>query len=185
MDKNFLLRPLAITDVETTGLDPELHEIVELGVVVVDQKTFRILSIFNTKVTPGHIETASPKALRINGYREEDWEDAWSLDTAMGRYAEETKGAVFCAHNVTFDWSFISRAFAKTRVECKMDYHRIDLLTLAWWVLRERGLKKFSLRDIAGFLGISPEPMPHRAIHGAMLAYLVLKKLKEVHMGIL
>ena len=38
MAKEIFKRPIAITDVETTGLDAVKHEIVEIGLVLIDQK---------------------------------------------------------------------------------------------------------------------------------------------------
>ena len=40
-------RPIAITDVETTGLDPQKHEIVEIGLVLIDQETGEVIDTFD------------------------------------------------------------------------------------------------------------------------------------------
>ena len=125
-------RPIAITDVETTGLDFAIQEIVEIGLVVIDQQTLEILNTLDVKVKPEHIETADDFALKVNGYNKTDWKDAITLKEAMSIYGEKTKGAIFCAHNVTFDWSFIFEVFKKTGVKNQMDHHRIDLFTMIW-----------------------------------------------------
>ncbi len=174
---DFLERPIAITDVETTGLDAAVHEIVEVGLVIINQQTLEIVDTFAAKVRPLHIERASAAALAINGYAEADWKDAVELCDALAIYGEKTRDAMFAAHNVTFDWSFVHEAFRKTGVENRMDYHRIDLFTLAWSKLQTSGLKKFNLNEIAKYLGIPEEPMPHRALNGAMIAYQVLRRI--------
>ena len=69
-------RNIAIVDLETTGLDEQLHEIIEVGMVVVNQKTLEIIDTLDMKVRPTHPETASAKALEVNGYNEEDWIDS-------------------------------------------------------------------------------------------------------------
>jgi DNA polymerase-3 subunit epsilon len=173
----FTDRPIAITDVETSGLDASLHEILEIGLVVVNQKTLKIIDSYSVKVRPTHIASGAKKALAVCDYNERDWRNAVDLDVAMRVYADKTRNAVFCAHNVYFDWSFIARAFQTTGIEDYMDYHRIDLFTTAWTRLRGEPAEKFNLAVLCKRLGVPPEPLPHRAINGARTAHRVLKKL--------
>lgn len=56
-------RPLAFTDVETTGLDPHIHEIIEIGLVLVEHKDLTVVEELNLKIKPEHIETATAEAL--------------------------------------------------------------------------------------------------------------------------
>ncbi|TSA56819.1 3'-5' exonuclease [bacterium] len=170
-------RSIAITDVETTGLDFAIQEIVEIGLVVINQQTLEILDTLDIKVKPEHIKTADEFALKLNGYNKTDWENAVTLKEAMSLYGDKTKGAIFCAHNVTFDWSFIFEAFRKTGIKNQMDHHRIDLFTMIWMKLRNLDFEKFNLNVVAKHLGIPEEPMPHRAINGTMTAYEIYKKL--------
>lgn len=170
-------RAIAITDIETTGLDPMVHEIIEIGLFVVNQDTLEVMDKIDLKVRPEHIETAQAAALKVNGYRAEDWNGAISLKEAMILFGEKTCGAIFCAHNVTFDWFFVHEAFRKTGVKNELDYHRIDLFTLAWAKLQKKGLEHFTMNAVAKYLGIPEEPSPHRAINGAALAGEIYKKL--------
>jgi len=179
----FSNRPLAITDVETTGLDANIHEIVELGLLVVEQKTLKTLDHYEVKIRPVNMKNAARQALVVCGYNEREWRKAVDLETAMHIYSEKTKDAIFVAHNVYFDWSFITRAFQKTGIEDYMDYHRIDLFTSAW-AKAQLGLlpklSRFNLSDICKYFDIKPEPHPHRAINGARSAHAVLKKLLKL-----
>ena len=168
---------IAITDLETTGLDFAIHEIIDIGLLVVDSVTLQVTNKLDIRVKPTHLDTATEEAMRINGYNETDWKDAVSLEEAMKLYAEKTPTAIFLAHNVTFDWSFINEAFRSTKVKNLMDYHRLDLYTISWFLLKSTKIKGFNLNKIANFLGIPEEPMPHRAINGATTAYEVFKKL--------
>lgn len=173
-------RSYAFTDIETTGLDFRIHEIVEIGLVVVKPDTLDITKTFEAKVKPEHIGTASQQALKINGYNEQDWANAVILKEAMEQYAENSKDAVFCAHNVTFDWGFVDEAFKKTGVKDLMDYHRKDLFTIAHEKLMNSGLEKFNLSELCSFLDIIPEPSIHRGINGAMKALEVYRKLRSL-----
>ena len=55
------MEKLVFVDVETTGLDETRHEIIEIAVI-------RGSQTYHRKVQPQHIETASPRALEINGF---------------------------------------------------------------------------------------------------------------------
>lgn len=175
--QDFLKRPLAITDVETTGLDAQLHEIIEIGLIVVSQPNLKVLDEFEVKVKPVSIKTAVKKALEVNGYNEKEWRRAWDLREAIEIYSDKTRNAVFLAQNVYHDWSFINEAFKRTGVEDYMDYHRLDLFTIGWSKAEKFGLTKFSLASMCRQLGIAPESAPHRAMNGVRKNLEVLRKL--------
>ena len=173
---DYFSAPLAITDIETTGLDVRRHEIIEIGLVVVHQKTFEITDTLDVKVIPTHIETASPDSSIVAGYRPDHWTGAIALENAMAQYAAKTRGMIFTAHNVSFDWQFIEEAFRLTKFVHKLDYHQVDIPSVAWTLLK--GLRpKMRLSALCDYFGIEREPSPHRGINGAMKAYEVLKKL--------
>lgn len=170
-------RVFALTDVETSGLDHTIHEVVEIGLVLFDPDTLRVIEVFDCKVKPAKPDVFDPRARDVNGYNEDDWLQAISLQKAIAVYGEMTKDAVFCAFNVTFDWGFINEAFKKTGVECHMHYHRFDIMSMAWILLEPEGLNKFSMRQVARHLNIPEEPKPHRAINGAMTEFEIFKAL--------
>lgn len=174
---NFLDRPLVITDLETTGLIPGFHEIIEVGVVVVDQRTLEVITLFESRVMPEYPERATPEAVSVNGFDVKLWKDAPNLQSVMKLYSALTKDGVFSSHNITFDWPFIEQAFKKTGVSDLMDYHRVDLFTIAWERLRNSGIGRFNLKYLCEHLGVDPEPEVHSALNGAFAAYQVLKKL--------
>jgi DNA polymerase III alpha subunit (gram-positive type) len=180
VEKEFLSRPIAITDLETTGVDPRIHEIVEIGLLVVDQRSLGIVDTLDVKVRPQHVERASETALLLNGYNEDDWKNAWNLREALFLYGEKTHDAIFCSHNVTFDWSFINEAFRITGIENRLNYHRLDLFTMAWALLRKSDLEEFNLNKVAAYLGVNEEPIPHRAINGATTAYEIFRRLVSI-----
>jgi DNA polymerase-3 subunit epsilon len=177
----FHQRPFAITNISTTGLDAQRHEIIEIGLLVVDQKNLDIIDEFETKIYPNKIQSSNKKALRISGYDPDIWANSTDLTSAMQKYAKKTKGAIFFAHNLYFDWSFISEAFQQTEVEDEMDYHRADLFSMALAHSHKLpGLKKYNLASLCEYFGIEPEPEPHRAINGVYCEYEILKKLREL-----
>jgi len=176
----FLKRPIAITDIETSGFDARVHEILEIGLVVVDQKNLKILDEYSVKIKPLHIKTAAEKALKVCGYNKIDWLKAIDLKDAMKIYSKKTKNAIFLAHNSFFDWSFITEGFKQTGVEDYTDYHRLDLFSVSWALSRNKKLKnltKFNLSELCKYFNIEPEPAPHRALNGAKKELEVLRKV--------
>ena len=170
---------IALIDVETTGLNPDHHEIIEIGCVVFDSETFEIAHTFESKVKPLYPLRADPKAVQVNGYNINEWKDAPSLYEAMSRLAPLTRDATFCAHNVCFDNSFITRAYDKTSFPMTFSYRKLDIFTLAWSKIPHDKLASWSLKNICIYLNIEPEPDVHSALNGAMKAYEVYKKLMK------
>ena len=173
-------RHIVITDIETTGPNTTEHEIIEIGAVLIEQKTLKIIDTFESKVKPQHPQTATHKAIKTNGFNLSAWESAPTLKLVIRRYSKFTRNALFCAHNVSFDWKFIELAFDQTESNNLMDYHQVDLSTLSFELLRHKKLRNFSMNEVARYLGITPEPLPHRGINGARTEYQIYKKLRAV-----
>jgi DNA polymerase III alpha subunit (gram-positive type) len=177
-----LEQPLAFIDIETTGTDRDAHEILELGVVIARMKdgVLTVTGELDLKVQPKHIETAEATALRINGYNEADWLFAVSLEEAMRVFVEKTKGAIFLAHNITFDFPFIEKALKDTNQVHDMHFHKIDTLSLAFGVLHQTGdVGKLSLRMLCEQFGIENKKA-HSAFADAYATYEVFKKLMKL-----
>ncbi len=177
-----LNQALAFIDIETTGLDRDNHEIIELGAIIARMKDgeFIVIDELNLKIQPKNIDKAEPQALRINGYNEADWLFAVSLEDAMKELAKKTDGAIFVAHNVTFDYGFIESAFKKTNTENKMHYHRLDTISLAFGILHSNDdISKLSLRALCEKYGIENK-RAHSAFADAYATYEVFKKLMNL-----
>jgi DNA polymerase III subunit epsilon len=171
-----------MTDLETTGDIPGLHEILEIGLVLFDPETLEILDTMDVKTKPKHIETAVPGVLDYNGYSEEGWKDAVSIEEAMKVYGEKCREATFCSYNVSFDWPLVLYGFWKAGIDNPMstraNHDRLDLLTMSW----AAGLKNepsLSLKTACELFGVPPEPEPHSALNGAMTAYELFKKISR------
>ena len=177
----FLQKYLAITDLETTGLDFDAQEIIEIGALLVEQKNMEALATFEVKVAPTHLETANPESLVVAGFRPEDWQGAIPLKEALEQYVTFLNGkeAVFTAWNPTFDWAFMQLAFKKTGVKNPFDYHHYDIWTASAELLKNKtDVAKLKLSYLNKYFGTPPDPLPHRALNGANAAYELLKKLR-------
>jgi len=171
------MRPLAFVDLETSGLDPTRHEILEIGVVRADGRTLETLGMFDVRVQPERIDDADPEALRINAWTAEAWTDAVPLDVALVRTKPLLEGALLAGHNISFDRSFLDAAWRSTGVPApKVDHHAIDTATLAWPLLVAGLIESLSLDPVCRHLGIGCAE-PHRALADARRSLEVARRL--------
>ena len=106
---------VAVLDTETTGLDPENHEIIQFGMIVYEGFGGVELEELNFKIRPRNIESASAEALAVNGYTEEGWVDAIELEDAVREIQLTLEHVdVLIGHNLVFDINFVERAFEMT-----------------------------------------------------------------------
>lgn len=174
------MRPLVFVDCETTGLDPARHELIEVAALRVHPRTLAVETELSLKVRPERIEDADPEALRINGFNEEAWADAVSLDEAMTQLAPVLEGAALAGHNVAFDRGFLEAAW--TRVghhPSDLDHHLLDTATLAWPLLSFGAIESVSLTPVCKHLGID-RGEEHWALDDARASLEVAKRLLPV-----
>ena len=177
-----LQQSLAFVDIETTGLDRDTAEIIELGVVIAKLKDNELVVIdeIDIKIAPTHIETADAVALRVNGYDPADWMFAVSIEEAMKLFAEKTAGCVFVAHNIVFDYGFIETNLKRNGIESKLHYHKLDTIALAFAVLQNNDdMGKLSLRALCEKYEIDNKKA-HSAFADAYATYEVFKKLMNL-----
>lgn len=143
-------------DTETTGLNPDEHEIIEIAIIT-EYDDGSVVN-WSSKVRPAHIETAHPKALEINGYNEDDWADAPSQRVVAKLVSQHLKGAIVVGHNVRFDIEFIDALFSQQGVKHRWKHRdQIDTITLVREHLFPTGLKSASLDNTRRWLGWSLE----------------------------
>ena len=92
----------AVADVETTGLFPKNDRVVEIAVVRLDSKGV-ILDEYTTLVNP-HRDIGPT---HIHGLAARDVRSAPSFEDIAGDLLSILSGAVFVAHNVSFDMRFV------------------------------------------------------------------------------
>jgi DNA polymerase III epsilon subunit-like protein len=153
---------LAFIDTETTGTDANLHEIIELAVIIVKQTPregrgpkLEIIEECEWKIKMERPEKAEEQALRVNGYNEVDWMFAIDRKKAMQEFAKKTESCSFVSHNLVFDYAFIQKAFEETGVENRMHYAKLDTISMAFARLYDAPqADKFSLRALCELLKV-------------------------------
>src|SRR3990167_4775619 len=137
---------LAFIDLEMTGLNPEKHEIIEVGAVITTPR-LRVLEEFDFKVKPLYIENADRVSLKVSNYNEDDWAGAQPLPEVLKILNEKAKGCIMVGHNVAFDSLFLETAFARAGIINAMHYHKLDTVSIAWAKLHgKKNVEHFSLR---------------------------------------
>lgn len=163
---------IAWFDIETTGLDPELHEIIDIGIVRTSLDGLHVEDVLDLKVRPNRLEVADPSALKVNGFTEAAWRDSVDLEEAVVRALPLLDGAMIGGHNVGFDIRFFGRAARDLGVRPGWSHRRIDTQSLAWPLLATGVIENTSLDEVCRALGIE-RPSPHQAINDARAARAV------------
>lgn len=173
-------RPLLFLDLETTGLNPGMQEITEIGAVLVSQPDWQVIKSYEAKVLPTHLETATPEALQIGHFDLKVWEkEGRPLAQALAELSEIGQGAVLCGFNVTFDWAFLQIAFNTVGLPDPFYYHRYDLMSAAFSMLYDRKeFSKFSLSECCRYFGVTNR-YAHSALSDAVATYEVFVGLMK------
>lgn len=157
----------AFLDCEFGGLNPELHDITEVAVVLTDYRLAE-LRCAEWKIRP-RPERVSPEAAKISGYTEEGWREARPVREVLTELAALMPGdrtVVPAGQNVRMDVIFLERAYGKCEIPYPFDYHVIDLATLfyTWSLLAGERVPALSLRQAAVNAGLLEGNVPHRAM---------------------
>jgi len=157
----------AFLDCEFGGLDPELHDITEVAVVVTDYRLAELAS--NEWKIRSRPERITAEAAAISGYTAEAWKNALPIRQVLAELVDllpAGKTVVPAGQNVRMDVQFLERAFRNCAVPYPFDYHVIDLATLfyAWSLVAGETVAALSLRQAAVTAGLIEGSVPHRAM---------------------
>jgi DNA polymerase III subunit epsilon len=107
---SLLEQPLVFVDIETNGLNHIRGRVIEVAAIRVENG--RVTRIFNQLIDPG---TELPQFITgLTGIRPEDLRGAQSFHQIAGELHDILSGAIFVAHNVRFDYSFLKQEFKRT-----------------------------------------------------------------------
>jgi DNA polymerase-3 subunit epsilon len=148
-------KPLIFLDVETSGLIPHEHEVLEICLMDKDGNI-----LLHSKIKPQNIQNAQARALEINGYNEKEWELAPSFRDLAPKIHELLKWAIAAGHNPGFDLNFIKSELQRADPKGELGYlkgvgyHMVDTVSLAYEHLSDCGLTGLSLITVCKFLGV-------------------------------
>ncbi len=160
-----------VFDLETTGLNAEQNQIIEIGAVKVE----------NGKITERFSEFVNPKIpipqkiTQLTGINDSMVENAEGIEVLLPKFLEFAGDCVFVAHNAAFDMSFI-RSNCK-RLGISRSFASLDTLELSRALFPE--LSKHKLDAVAKHLGVSLENH-HRACDDAGATAEIMVKCLEL-----
>jgi len=159
-----------VVDVETTGGSGEQHRVTELAAVKV--RDGRIVDRFQTLLNPQR--PIPPNITRLTGISDAMVTDAPLFADVAGEFEAFMEGSIFVAHNVSFDYGFVSREF--TRIGRGFRYPK--LCTCSSMRKFYPGLPSYSLGELCRQFGI-PLRQHHRAMCDAEAAAELLFMVNE------
>ncbi len=163
--------PLAVVDVETTGLDPQAGDrVCEIAVLRVDPGEAPRLWV--SLVNPERPIGAGAQA--VNGIADDDVADAPLFGTLIAEINAGLDGAVLVAHNVPFDVGFLRAEYRRAGRRFPT-VPTLDTLELARRCFRFR---RNGLGAVARQLGVSVRGL-HRAEGDVWATYHVLQCMIE------
>lgn len=161
--------PLAVVDVETTGLNPQAGDrVCEIAGLRVDPGEAPRLWV--SLVNPGRPIGAGAQA--VNGIADDAVADAPPFHALIAEVNTALDGAVLVAHNVPFDVGFLRAEYRRAGRRFPT-MQALDTLELARRCFRFR---RNGLGDVARQLGVSA-PGLHRAAGDVWATYRVLQRM--------
>ncbi len=177
---------MIVLDIETTGLDPIKHSIIEVGAIEFDNP----LNIFNERcqIWPG--AEIDPGALEVNGFKLDEITnpDILTQKELLVRFNEwisSIEDRTFAGQNVDFDINFLNESCKRSHISSVCGKRKVDQHSIVYAHLLRRNLRpplKDGVSDLNGdlimnYVGIPAEPRPHRALNGAKYEMEALSRL--------
>lgn len=167
-------RRIVYVDVETTGLDPTVHQAYELAWAVGDGD----VTVWQL---PHTLEHADPYALEVGGYFRRGFHPQGRAGASwrMGELARALHGVTLCGANPAFDAAFLRGA-----IGCAPWHHRLlDVEVMAMVVFGLDAIPSLAqVRDTLAEVGIEvPEP-DHTAagdVEATRAAHKALERLRR------
>ncbi len=156
-------------DVETTGLDPKLNDIVSIAMLIeIDGQVKEELYL---KIQPTNWNNISEEALKVNGFTLETLKTFMPPKEAhkqivafFSKYVDKYKKnktsedkLTPSGYNVLFDISFLGEFFKKcgdNYFGAFVDYHKLDIASIVLFLKLNKkiDLQGFKLLDVANYL---------------------------------
>lgn len=158
-------------DIETTGLDSEYDEIIEIGAIKV--RNTKENGEFHSLVKPKH--RIDDFITDLTGITNEMVKDAPSIKDVLPLFVDFIGEDILVGHNVNFDINFIYDNLVRYNFNPLMNNY-VDTLRLARRILPE--LKHHRLKDLADYYNIDTVGN-HRSMKDVDITNCIYKKLKS------
>jgi DNA polymerase-3 subunit epsilon len=175
-------------DVETTGLEPGYHEILQIGAILLNDKLEECGS-GSAKLWPKHWGRADKKALEINKVDPKMWKPTHestkkALDKIIlfiYKHVPPHEKINLMGHNVTgFDIQMLKALFKEEGVTWVFHYHPLDTIVMAktWSLVTGENLSSLRLCDLCDKFGVVNNK-EHDAMGDARASVELARKIVE------
>ena len=164
-----MLKSYVSLDLETTGLNPRLDRIIEIGALRVENG--EIADTFCTFVNPGR--RLEERITDLTGIRDEDVEGAPYIEEVLPDLFRFLGDLPLLGHSVRFDFSFLKKAAVDLRLP--FERNAVDTLKIARKYLT--ALEHRSLDYLCDYYKIPHQA--HRALEDARATHVLYGKLAE------
>jgi DNA polymerase III subunit epsilon len=173
------LQSLFVVDLEMSGPNAQMHEVLDLGGVrCALAQAFPEEESWGARVKPRHIGNASIGALKVVGYSPKEWKNAMELEAAFERFAALGRDAVIAGWGIGQDMAFLAESFHRLSRPWPFAPVALDIQPIARKILGGGEVDRFNLGHVADRLGIG-RMGEHGALADAYATYDVLVKLVE------
>lgn len=156
-------------DLETTGLSPKTDRIIEIGAVRVRQG--KVVDTYQQLVNPRM--QLEERIEKLTGIKAGDLKGQPTLEEVLPRLETFLGEDILVGHRISFDYSFLKRAFVNGKKE--FERQGIDTLKLARTYVTDCESKR--LESLCGHFSISHQA--HRALGDALATMQLYQKLTE------
>jgi DNA polymerase III epsilon subunit-like protein len=177
---------MIVLDIETTGLDPKRHSIVEVGAVDFENPG----NYFNERCQIWDGAEIDLKALEINGLTIDEIRDhtiftQLELLSGFRIWIDQIEDKTIAGQNVDFDISFLNESSKRCGLNFSVGKRKVDQHSIAYAHFLRRnirpplkdGYSNLNSDSIMKYVGLPSEPKPHRAINGARFEAEALSRL--------
>jgi DNA polymerase III epsilon subunit-like protein len=177
---------MIVLDIETTGLDPRRHSIIEVGAIDFDRPG----NYFNERCQIWDGAEVDLKSLDINGFTLDEIYDQTILTqkeliSRFMTWTDQIEDKTIAGQNVDFDINFLNESSARCGLNFTLGTRKVDQHSIVYAHFLKRNLRP-PLKDgysdlnsdfIMKYVGLPAEPKPHRAINGARFEAEALSRL--------
>ncbi|MBQ3047640.1 MAG: 3'-5' exonuclease [Clostridia bacterium] len=167
--KEIQTQSYVVYDFETTGIDPQSDEIIEIGALKIENGKFT--EVFTTLVKPKKL--IPPDATKINRITNEMVANCYTIEQILNDFYLFCKDCQMVGYNsISFDSQFLINA-AK-RVGLNFSNGQLDVFLMAKEKLK--GLRNYKLGTVAKYLEVNLIDA-HRALNDVIATAEVFMKL--------
>jgi len=155
-----------IVDIETNGSQVERHQIIEIAGIKF--KNEKIIDTFESLVKCKEI---NKHIVKITGITPQDTKDAPKLKDVLYDFKLFLGDSIFVAHDVKFDYKFISKTLMQIGLEpllnrslCSLDFAQ-----------RSISAYRYALSYLNDLFDLNPNATHHRAMSDVMTTYALFK----------